>query len=45
MVSRVMERNEQLEETNKWLIEDGFRQVMAYLLNNMEFKGPLSMFT
>lgn len=39
----MIERNEQLEETNKWLIQGGVKQVMAYLFNSMELKGPLSM--
>ncbi|KAK1414989.1 hypothetical protein QVD17_30756 [Tagetes erecta] len=42
-VARAMEESRRLEETNKWLIEEGFKQVVTYLLNSAEFKEPLSM--
>ncbi|KAK1441059.1 hypothetical protein QVD17_06896 [Tagetes erecta] len=41
--TRAMEENKRLEETNKWLVEEGFKQVVTYLLNSAEFKEPLSM--
>ncbi|KAK1424351.1 hypothetical protein QVD17_19680 [Tagetes erecta] len=41
--ARAVEENRRLEETNKWLVEEGFKQVVTYLLNSAEFKEPLSM--
>ncbi|KAK1424790.1 hypothetical protein QVD17_20128 [Tagetes erecta] len=41
--TRAMEENRRMEETNKWLVEEGLKQVVTYLLNSAEFKEPLSM--